>query len=620
MNSEFYQGVGQHRRGMFLQVAGGVFLVLIMAVSGCASLPDPLPLSYGETTPSIPAEVPRFSWDNATVYFVITDRFYNGDPSNDFSYGRFQDGDQEIGTFNGGDLAGLTKKLNEGYFTELGVDAIWITSPLEQIHGWVGGGNGSFAHFAYHGYYHKDFTQIDANMGSEEDFAEFVDTAHSRGIRVVLDVVLNHPGYNSVRDMIEFDFGGWKGDPLPADWVPQNGNWHSHHDFIDYSGSVDQWARWWGPQWIRAGLPGYTPAGSDDLTNSVGLLPDFRTESSTAVDLPVFLLEKAAAGNSGVEPIEGFTVRDYLIHWLVEWVEKYGIDGFRADTAKHVELDAWNELKTEAQAAFDRWKAANPDKVIDDTDFWMTGEVFSQGVNRNSYFDNGFDSLINFEFQMAADRAIDTNGVIDGEMLDPLYTRYAESINSDPGFNMLSYISSHDTVLFNDTTVSNNGYRVNGRATSAERQKAAGTVLLMAPGAVQIFYGDEIGRKYGRYLVGDAGQGTRTPMDWDAIDEEILEHWQKLGQFRNRHIAVGAGVHQAIEVRNAGYAFARSWYGLDSVVVVTGAQGPLRVPVGQIWADGTVLRDFYSGETAVVENSQVSFTAASGTLLIETGE
>ncbi|MCE9985375.1 alpha-amylase, partial [Leclercia adecarboxylata] len=71
-----------------------------------------------------------FSWQNATVYFVLTDRFVNGDPGNDNSYGRHKDGMQEIGTFHGGDLKGLTSKLD--YLQQLGVNALWISSPLEQ--------------------------------------------------------------------------------------------------------------------------------------------------------------------------------------------------------------------------------------------------------------------------------------------------------------------------------------------------------------------------------------------------------------------------------------------------------------------------------------------------------
>jgi alpha-amylase len=72
------------------------------------------------------------------VYFVLTDRFVNGDPGNDHSYGRRNDGMQEIGTFHGGDLRGLTSKLD--YLQQLGVNALWISAPFEQIHGWVGGG------------------------------------------------------------------------------------------------------------------------------------------------------------------------------------------------------------------------------------------------------------------------------------------------------------------------------------------------------------------------------------------------------------------------------------------------------------------------------------------------
>jgi hypothetical protein len=95
-----------------------------------------------------------FRWDASTVYFVMTDRFMNGDPSNDGAYGRAKDGDQEIGTWHGGDLAGLTSKLD--YIASLGVTAIWITPVVEQVHGWVAGGNGTFQNWGYAGYWALD--------------------------------------------------------------------------------------------------------------------------------------------------------------------------------------------------------------------------------------------------------------------------------------------------------------------------------------------------------------------------------------------------------------------------------------------------------------------------------
>ncbi|AHC15906.1 alpha-amylase family glycosyl hydrolase [Salinispira pacifica] len=594
-----------------------IAVLIPLLLTACATTSLDVPGSYaGEGV--APSQLPEFSWENATVYFVIIDRFANGNPANDTSYGRFRDGGDEVGTFHGGDLAGLTAKIEEGYFADLGVNALWISSPLEQIHGWVGGGDGSFAHFAYHGYYPMDFTRIDANMGTEEEFARFMDAAHENGIRVVMDVVMNHAGYNSVKDMRKFDFGGWKGEPLPEDWVPENNNWHSHHDYIDYSGQEDAWARWWGPDWVRGGIPGYPAPGDDDLTSSVGFLPDFRTESSQPVDPPVFLMEKAAAGNSDVEPLENATVRDYLITWLTDWVRDYGIDGFRIDTAKHVGLDAWQELAVAADEALAEWKAENPEKALDDLPFWMTGEVFGQGVGRNAYFDNGFDSLINFEFQMNADRAIHADGTVDAEALEGIYSRYARTINSDPGFNMLSYISSHDTVLFYNTRLSNNGYRVNGGNAGPERQKAAGTALMLVPGAVQVFYGDELAREYQPYRVGDPGQGTRTPQPWENLNSDVHRHWQKLGRFRASHISVGAGVHSRVEVKDADYAFARNYHDLDKVLVVLGGEGSLEIPVEGFWEDGLELRDAYSGSVAAVENGRVTFDAEpSAPLLIE---
>ena len=142
--------------------------------------------------------------DDPIVYFVMTDRFYNGNPANDHSYGREKDGKQEIGTFHGGDLAGLTLKLKSGYFRQLGVNALWITAPYEQIHGWVQGGKAEFKHYAYHGYYALDYTKLDQNMGTPEELRDFVDTAHAQGIRVLFDIVMNHPGYADIKTLSEY--------------------------------------------------------------------------------------------------------------------------------------------------------------------------------------------------------------------------------------------------------------------------------------------------------------------------------------------------------------------------------------------------------------------------------
>jgi glycosidase len=547
--------------------------------------------------------MPSFSWDNASVYFVITDRFFNGNLSNDESYGRQKDyGSPTLntGTFHGGDLAGLTQKLNESYFQDLGTNAIWITAPYEQIHGWVGGGdNGDFPHYAYHGYYAMDYTKVDANMGTESDLQTFVDTAHTQGIRVIFDIVMNHAGYNTMYDMNEYNFG-----ELIGDWASFDGgtsNWSGYHSLhINYDST--NWSNWWGPEWIRAGITGYDSPGGDDLTKCLDSLPDFKTESSAYVSLPPLLQNKP---DTNAVFIANYTVQDYLVKWLTDWVRDYGIDGFRVDTAKHVELSAWQNLKNEANAALVEWRSNNPAKAFPDSDypdtsapFWMTGEHWGHGAGRSSYFDNGFDSMINFDFEGSVAGALSNYSNIDGT-----YENYDNSINSDDSFNLLSYLSSHDTGIFYSDRAGSN----------IENQKKAGTLLLLSPGGVQVFYGDENGRARGP-AVSDPDQSTRSDYVWGA-NADLLAHWQKIGKFRNNHIAVGAGEHTMIS--STPYTFSRVKEN-DTVVCVLGASGSTTVDVSSVFSNGTALRDAYSGATATVSSGSVSFTAdTNGIILIE---
>jgi alpha-amylase len=519
--------------------------------------------------------------DNPIVYFVITDRFYNGNPANDHSYGRQSDGKQEIGTFHGGDLAGLTVKLKSGYFKQLGVNALWITAPYEQIHGWVQGGNAEFKHYAYHGYYALDYTRLDQNMGTPEELHEFVDTAHAQGIRVLFDIVMNHPGYADIQTLSEYlPELLWKG------W--ENYTIKNYHKQIDYNNF--EFEKWWGRAWVRSGLPGYPESGSDDLTKQLAYLPDFRTESKEPVKLPYFLKERKK--DTAAVDLPDTNVRGYLVKWLTDWVRDYGIDGFRCDTAKHVELPAWQDLKRAGTIALADWKARNPAKKIDDAPFWMVGEVFPHGVERDAYYDNGFDSLLNFDFQ--------EQKLEDAAALDRLYADYAPRLaagrSNGRSFDVLSYISSHDTKLY-----------------PRERLVDAGSALLLAPGGVQIFYGDETARPAGPATSGDPQQATRSDMNWSAADAAVLAHWEKLGQFRSRHLALARGVHK--KLGDTPYTFSRIFDG-DRVVAAPKANGAVAIPVAGVFRDGETLHDAYSGSDVKVVAGNVNLVAQ-GTVLLE---
>lgn len=582
------------------------------------------------TTSSV-TSADSFTWDNATVYFLLTDRFVNGNTSNDHSYNRLVDHrtgtvvtssqlNSDMATFHGGDFKGITQKIEEGYFDDLGVNAIWMSAPYEQIHGYVATGqgkSGSVPHYAYHGYYALDYTQTDANFGTAEEFKELVDTAHEHGIRIVLDIVMNHPGYNTIYDMIEYDFGTFKG--TEEDTWNNYYNWtynQYYHNTINYdSGAETGWAKWWGKDWIRAGLSGYTPQGGDDLTGSAGVsLPDFKTESSTTVSIPTFLQAKwksegrydsevadanawfSSTGNSK-------TVRNYLVYWLSEWVREYGVDGFRCDTAKHVELASWKALSDECTKALNEWRANNKGKVEAASwtdDFWMTAEDYGYGMGSkdNYYTQGGFDSKINFAFTGGG-------GVPSSGSINNTYSEYANKINSDSSYNVLTYISSHDTALCRSDLI----YQ--------------GSAFLLMPGAVQIFYGDETNRsKISSSITGIEDHLLRSDMNWSSLDKSVLSHWQKVGTFRNNHVAVGAGTHTSITA-TSGVGFARDYNknGVsDTVFAVIAASTNTNVTltVGSFVDDGTVLRNTYDDTTATVSGGKVTFNSgANGTILVE---
>lgn len=490
-----------------------------------------------------------FNWHNATVYFVLTDRFVNGDPDNDNSYGRQKDAMQEIGTFHGGDLKGLASKLD--YLQQLGVNALWISSPLEQIHGWIGGGTkGDFPHYGYHGYYTQDWTRLDANMGTEDDLRHLVDQAHQRGMRILFDVVMNHTGYATLADMQAFQFGALyiQGDELKntfgerwTDWKPGKGqSWHSFNDYINF-GDKAGWEAWWGKKWIRTDIGDYNSPGFDDLTMSLAFLPDLKTESTEPSGLPNFYRHKP---DSLAKAIPGYTPRDYLTHWLSQWVRDYGIDGFRIDTAKHVEKPAWQQLKTQATAALAQWKKANPQQALDNAPFWMTGEAWGHGVMQSDYYRYGFDAMLNFDYQDQAEKAANCLA-----NMDLTWQQMADKLQD---FNVLSYLSSHDTRLFR------------------EGDNAA-ELLLLAPGAVQIFYGDESSRPLGP-SGSDPLQGTRSDMNWQDVSGKsaaTVAHWQKLGQFRARHPAIGMGKHTRLSL-SEGYGFIRETDNDKAIVVWAG--------------------------------------------------
>lgn len=515
-----------------------------------------------------------FTWDNATVYFLLTDRFKNGDPSNDAVHDP-QAPPAPYRGFMGGDIKGVTQKIKEGYFTKLGVTAIWTTPVLQQISGSTDEGTGMS--YPFHGYWTRDWTAFDERFTSEEDYAEFVKTAHEHGIRVIMDVIVNHTGPVTEKDAV------W-----PEDWVR----------------TTPQCAWQNAETTIKCAL--------------VKNLPDIKTESTTEVDLPPFLVKKWKKEGRFEQEVKelddffsatGYPRRPYyyIIKWLVDYIEKYGIDGFRGDTVKHTEEQVWKDLFTEAKKAFAKWKQKHPAEVLDDNEFYMVGEVYNYFVSNGRMFDYGdrkvdffedaYHAMINFDFKGDANKEYET-----------IFTKYDAILNGEmKGKSILNYVSSHDDSYPFDK--------------NREKPIEAGTKLLLTQGGAQIYYGDETARSLSVKAEGDAV--LRSPMNWDNMNEDttkvILEHWQKLGQFRRNHPSIGAGRHEMISEKP--YVFHRSYktenYTDDVVIALDLAQGQKTISVGNVFENGSEVFDAYSSIKSTVIDGFVTIDSKASIVLLE---
>ncbi|SEB48830.1 alpha-amylase [Tenacibaculum sp. MAR_2009_124] len=520
-----------------------------------------------------------FTWEGANLYFLLTDRFNNGDISNDVNFDRTAN-TAKLRGFEGGDLKGITAKINDGYFSKLGINAIWLTPIVEQVHGKVDEGTGNT--YGFHGYWTKDWTKIDPNFGTKEDLQELVKTAHEKGIRILLDAVINHTGPVTDKDPV------------------------------------------WPETWVRTS-PQCT---YDTYKNTVSCtlvknLPDIKTESNEEVALPPQLVSKwKEEGRYEAEVKElneffektGFpkAPRFYIMKWLTDYIREYGIDGYRVDTVKHVEENVWQEFRKACDIAFKEYKTNHPKNQLED-EFYLVGEVynynfssgkdFSFGDKTVNYFDEAFNSLINFEFKWNAKQLPN---------YEALFSRYDSILETKlKGYGTLNYISSHD----------------DGAPFDVDRKVPfnAITKLLLTPGASQMYYGDESARVLKvEGAIGDAN--LRSLMNWDDIGakpatKELLLHTQKLGQFRNNHPSIGAGKHCMIT--HAPYVFQRTLNkeGIKDEVIVglDLSKGVKTLKVRKVFENGAKVRDHYSNQTAEVKNGELMIDSPFSMVLLERG-
>ena len=392
-------------------------------------------------------------------YFVLPDRFANGDTSNDNAG---VTGDRSVNGFDatdakyyhGGDLNGLTKKLT--YLKLSGITALWVAPPFKNQ--WVQGNSAG-----YHGYWATDYSQIDPHWGTNEDFKKFVERAHRLRMKVFLDVVVNHTG-----DVIKYQ-----------ECHNDDGSLKDGLSNCPYLSQADK---------VNSPYTPFIPAGLEEAKSPAWLNdPQFYNNQGDST----FSGESSVYGDFfGLDDLD--TTNPQVVSGMIDifkqWISDYKIDGFRVDTIKHVDVELWQQWIPEIQSHA---------KSVGVDDFFIFGEMFDGLPANLSYYTRTakFPSVLDFGLYYAIkDVVADTQGTDRLAWVfsqDDLYTTADSNANQ-----LMNFVSNHD--------VGRIGHFIQQMPNMSDeealkRAKLAQSLMYFSRGVPVVYYGDEQG------FTGDGG-------------------------------------------------------------------------------------------------------------------
>jgi glycosidase len=472
-----------------------------------------------------------FDWRDSVLYFVFVDRFFDGNPANN---GTPVSGVSSEANYQGGDWAGVKAKLEAGYFTDLGVNTLWLTVPMDNPN--VSGvGSDGKNYSAYHGYWPSDLDNPEEHFGSLAELKDLVDTAHGIGIKVILDYAMNHVHLSSPVFQ-EHPSWFWPLDENGKHCVCGDGcSWDIPYDarrcwFTDY-------------------------------------LPDFNFTNPEA--------------------------RQFSVNNAVQWVKNTGIDGFRLDAVKHIE-DSWLiDLRTKIKAEIEPTSGEHF-YMVGET-FTGDRDLIKYYVNPSTMLDGQFDFPM--RMQLASNVLMRHGSMNDlANFLNSNESYYGNGIMSTFIGNHDIPRPIHlaeDTPLWSSewddgkNLAWNNKPSLPGGTNAFERLGNAFTILFTLKGVPLIYYGDEIG------MPGAGDPDNRRMMQWpettaySAGQTKLLNHIKTLTKTRAAHPALRRGTRTPLSASNDTLAY-QMQLGTDTVIVLINRadsqQGVTNVPSGT-WQD-----------------------------------
>lgn len=419
--------------------------------------------------------------EDEIIYFVLPDRFANGDPNNDkggLKGGPLDHGFDPAhkGFYHGGDLKGLTAKLD--YIAGLGITAIWFApifknKPVQGKPGEESAG--------YHGYWVTDFTSVDPHFGTNAEFKAFVDAAHARGMKVYMDIITNHTadvidyaeGKYDYRSKGDYPFsrrGGPDGAPINGgfggDDNPDPANWAKLTDpAFAYTPVVREAERDVKvPAWLND-VTLYHNRGNSHWVGESSVYGDFSGLDDLATEHP-----RVVAG---------------MIEIFGRWIDEYGIDGFRIDTAKHVNPEFWQAF---VPAMLARAKA----KGI--AHFHIFGEIAYEEPTATLAAQVMAESGLPYALDMGFAKAAQL--VVSGKASPRLMAEFLQQDAIYPGgaktaLGLPTFLGNHDFGRFSMFVRQMSGS--DDEAELLERIKLGHAMMFTLRGVPTVYYGDEQG-------------------------------------------------------------------------------------------------------------------------------
>jgi alpha-amylase len=416
---------------------------------------------------------------NESFYFVMADRFANGDTGNDQG-GLGPDplvsgfDPTKKGFYNGGDLKGLLSRID--YVRGLGVSSIWLTPSFKNKAVQLEDGPSA----GYHGYWITDFTQVDPHLGSNADLRALIDAAHARGMKVYFDIITNHTA-----DVIGY-VGGARRGYVSKDVAPYKTAAGVPFDDRDYAGT--------------ATFPPLSPATSFPYQPVLD-------PAETDLKVPAWLNDVTLYHNRGDTTFVGensyygdffglddlFTENPRVVRGMTDiyktWIRDFGVDGFRIDTMKHVNDEFWQQFGPEVlQYARQHGKSQ----------FYMFGEVFDTTKSFTSHFTTSdrMQAVLDFPFQDAA-RNFASRGQPASQLAgffagDDWYTDADSNV-----YQLPTFLGNHDMGRIGRFVTADNPGA--GDAEWVARDRLAHELMYLSRGNPVIYYGDEQG------FTGDGG-------------------------------------------------------------------------------------------------------------------